>query len=47
MAERDVHGRTDGFVGKLNHDAADMGGAPDLLHRKVAEHKQYSATMAK
>jgi hypothetical protein len=36
VAQQDVHERPDGCVGKQNCGAADMGGAPDLLHRELA-----------
>ena len=47
MAEREVHGRPDGHVRKQNHSTTDLDSAPDILHQKWLECKQYSVTTAK
>jgi hypothetical protein len=37
VAEQNVHGRPDGCMREQDSHTADMGGAPDLLHQKMAE----------
>ncbi len=36
MAGQKVHGRPDGRMGEQDSFVADMGGAPDQLHQKMA-----------